>query len=77
VLQAGKTADLILVDFRHPNLIPCHDVEENLVYAAHGSDVVLTMARGKVLYENGTFLTIDVEKTRREVEDYALPHIFG
>jgi 5-methylthioadenosine/S-adenosylhomocysteine deaminase len=77
VLQAGKTADLILVDFSHPNLIPCHDVEENLVYAAHGSDVVLTMARGKVLYENGTFLTIDVEKTRREVEDYALPHIFG
>jgi 5-methylthioadenosine/S-adenosylhomocysteine deaminase len=77
VIQAGKIADLILVDFSHPNLIPCHDVEENLVYAAHGSDVVLTMARGKILYENGAFLTLDLEKIRAEVEQYALPHIFG
>jgi 5-methylthioadenosine/S-adenosylhomocysteine deaminase len=76
MLRAGKVADLILVDFCRPNLIPCHDVEENLVYAAHGSDVVLTMARGKILYENGTFFTLDVEKIRAEVEQYALPHIF-
>ena len=77
IIAPGKTADLILVDFDRPNLIPCHDVEENLVFSARGSDVVMNMARGKVIYENGTFLTLDLEKIRAEVEGYALPHIFG
>ena len=77
VIAPGKVADLILVDFDHPNLFPCHDVEENLVFSARGSDVVMNMARGKVIYENGTFFTLDLEKIRSEVKDYALPHIFG
>ena len=37
----------------------------------------LTMVKGKILYENGAFHTIDVEKARREVEGYALPRILG
>ena len=77
VIAPGKDADLILVDFTHPNLIPCHDVEENLVFSARGSDVVMNMARGKVIYENGTFLTLDLERIRSQLEGYALPHIFG
>lgn len=77
VIAPGKTADLILVDFDRPNLIPCHDAEENLVFSARGCDVVMNMARGKVIYENGVFLTLDVERIRAEVEGYALPHIFG
>ena len=77
VIAPGKTADLILIDFTHPNLFPCHDVLENLVYSAGPSNVVMNMARGKIIYENGTFLTLDLEKIRSEVKDYALPHIFG
>ena len=77
VIAPGKTADLILVDFTAPNLTPCHDVEENLVFSAHGSNVVMNMARGKVIYENGVFLTLDMERIRAEVEGYALPRIFG
>ncbi|MFQ9917946.1 MAG: hypothetical protein ACLRWQ_17695 [Flavonifractor plautii] len=44
------------------NLIPCHDAANNLAYAAHGSNVVMNMARGKVIYKNGEFLTIDIER---------------
>ena len=77
VVAPGKVADLILVDFTRPNLIPCHDVEENLVFAARGSDVSMNMARGKIIYEKGEFLTLDLEKIRSEVEEYALPRIFG
>ena len=77
VIAPGRVADLILVDFDAPNLTPCHDVEENLVYSAHGSNVVMNMARGKVIYENGEFLTLDMEKIRAEVKHYALPHMFG
>ena len=77
VIAPGKIADLILVDFTAPNLIPCHDPAENLVFSAYGSNVVMNMARGKIIYENGTFLTLDLEKIRAEVKDYALPKIFG
>lgn len=77
VIAPGKDADLILIDLTRPELTPCHDVEENLVFSAHGSDVVMNMARGRVIYENGTFLTLDLERIRREMEEYALPRIFG
>jgi len=77
VIAPGKIADLILVDFDAPNLTPCHDVEENLVYSAHGSNVVMNMARGQVIYENGVFHTVDLEQVIREVKGYALPKIFG
>ena len=75
-IEAGRTADLILVDFSHLNLTPCHSVISNLAYAAHGCDVVMNMARGKVIYRDGDFLTIDLERVRREVADYALPLLF-
>ena len=76
-IAVGYTADLILVDFTKPNLIPCHDVAENLVYSAHGADVCLNMARGKVIYKDGQWLTIDMDRIRRELDGYAMPHIFG
>ena len=77
VVAPGKVADLILVDFNRPNLVPCHDVEENLVFSARGGDVSMNMARGKIIYEKGEFFTLDLEKIRSEVEHYALPLIFG
>ena len=77
VVANGYAADLILVDFSRLNLTPCHSVISNLVYAAHGCDVVMNMARGKVIYENGEFLTLDLDRIRREVEGYALPKLFG
>ena len=76
-IAPGYVADLILVDFTRPHLTPCHSVMDNLVYAAHGSDVVMNMARGKIIYENGSFLTLDLEKIQAEVKSYALPRLFG
>ncbi|MBO5034627.1 MAG: amidohydrolase family protein, partial [Oscillospiraceae bacterium] len=76
-IAVGKDADLILLDADAPNLIPCHDTANNIAYAAHGANVKLNMCRGKVIYENGEFLTIDAEKVRREVTGYALPLLFG
>ena len=47
------------------------------MYSAHGSDVVMNMARGRVIYENGAFLTLDLEDIQARLRDYALPRIFG
>ncbi len=76
-VEAGCIADLILIDCTAPNMTPCHDLAENLVYSAHPSNVVMNMARGQVIYENGAFLTLDLEQIRAEVAQYALPRIFG
>ena len=77
VIAPGYTADLILVDFTRPHLTPCHSVTDHLVYSAHGSDVVMNMARGKVIYKDGTFLTLDLDQILAEVRQYALPKLFG
>lgn len=75
-LVPGNVADLIALDFSRPHLLPCHDVMEHLVYSARGSDVVLTMARGKILYRDGFFSTIDLDKMNCALEE-ALPVLFG
>ena len=76
-IERGYEADLILLDSEAVNLIPCHDAANNLAYAAHGSNVVMNMARGKVIYKNGEFLTIDIDRVKKEVAGYALPLLFG
>ena len=45
--------------------------------AATGANVVMNMARGRVIYRNGEFLTLDLERIKAEVKNYALPLIFG
>ena len=77
VIAPGYAADLILVDFDRPNLIPCHSVTDNLIYSATGRDVVMNMARGRVIYKDGTFFTLDLEQIKAEVASYAMPLLFG
>lgn len=75
-IKEGFVADLIIVDFDAINNMPCHDVIENLVYSANKSNVLMTMARGEVVYKNGEFLTIDIEKTKEDVKSYAMEKLF-
>lgn len=67
-LAVGCKADLIVVDCAQPNMYPAHHLVNNLVYAASGSDILLTMVDGKVLYQGGEYLTIDQEKVFHGVE---------
>jgi len=70
LLKEGYLADLILIRINDAHMVPCHDLESNLVYSAQGSDVALTMVNGKVLYRNGEYTTLDpklvVERARKE-----------
>lgn len=76
-IECGMDADLVLVDFDKPHLTPCHNPVSNLVYAARGTDVCMTVVRGKVLYENGEFKTIDWERIKSELSQYGVPRICG
>lgn len=77
MLKVGMDADLILADFTAPHLMPCHNVYASLVYSAGGSDVALTMVRGKILYAGGKFHTIDLDETVREMATYAIDKVFA
>ena len=68
VIRQGAKADIIVLDISGPHMHPVHDLKNNLVYSASGSDVVMTMVDGRVLYENGQYTTIDIEKTISEAE---------
>ena len=76
MIKEGMDADLCLVDFSAPHLIPCHNVLSTLVYSAKGGDVAMTMVRGKILYQNGHFPTIDLKEVIEELTTYALPRLF-
>ena len=77
MIQEGFDADLCLVDFSAPHLIPCHNVLNGLVYSAMGGDVAMTMVRGKILYQNGQFPTIDLKAVVEELTGYAIPKLFA
>ena len=76
MLQEGMDADIVLVDFTAPHLMPCHNVINSLVFAAKGGDVALTMVRGNILYRSGHFPTIDLQEVVQELTEYAIPKLF-
>ena len=76
MLKEGMDADLVLVDFSAPHLIPCHNVLSGLVFSAKGGDVAMTMVRGKILYRSGTFPTLDLKSAVEELTNYAIPRLF-
>ena len=77
MLKEGMDADIVLVDFSAPHLMPCHNVLSALCFSAKGGDVAMTMVRGKVLYQNGSVPTIDLREVVSELTEYAIPKLFS
>ena len=77
MLKVGMDADIAMIDYSAPHLMPCHNVLSSLVFSAKGGDVAMTMVRGKILYQNGQFPTIDLAEAVRELTTYAIPRLFA
>lgn len=67
-IRQGNRADLVMLDISQPHMHPAHDLLSNLIYAASGSDVMLTMVDGVICYENGDWPLLDIEKIYAETE---------
>jgi len=61
-LEAGKKADVIVVDTRKPHLTPMYNPYSHLVYAARGSDVSHVLINGRLVMEDRKLLSLDLEE---------------
>ena len=64
----GYRADLVMVDTNALGLCPAHAPLSNLLYSTGSRAVCMTMVDGHVLYRNGCFLTLDMERIRFETQ---------
>ena len=70
VLDAGKKADIIMIDMNKPSMQPENNIARNIVYSADNSVVKMTMIDGRILYEDGRFTTIDIDTVIRECNKF-------
>jgi len=70
-LEAGKRADIILLDLNKPHLTPCHDIYANIVYAANGSDVDTVVLDGKIVMREREVRTVKEENVKEKARHTA------
>ncbi len=58
-LEAGKRADIVVVDVRAPRMTPMYDPVSHLVYVAKGADVRHVVVEGRVVMRDRAVLTLD------------------
>jgi 5-methylthioadenosine/S-adenosylhomocysteine deaminase len=61
-LEAGKKADVIVIDTQKPHLTPVYNAVSTLVYAASGNDVTHSVINGKLVMEDRNLLTLDLDE---------------
>jgi len=59
VLEAGKKADICVVDMNKPHLTPMYDEYSHLVYCVSGADVDTVLINGRVVMQGRQLTTID------------------
>jgi 5-methylthioadenosine/S-adenosylhomocysteine deaminase len=60
-LEAGKRADLIVIDPHKPHLTPLYNPYSHLVYSARGHDVKHSIIDGQLVMEDRRLYTLDVQ----------------
>ncbi|HUJ15435.1 MAG TPA: amidohydrolase [Thermoanaerobaculia bacterium] len=69
-LEAGKRADIIIMNLQHVRTQPVYAVESAIVYAATGDDVATTIVDGKVLMRDRKVLTVNVPEAIAKAKQY-------
>lgn len=67
-IAVGYRADMVMLDMTDLGFCPSHAPLSNLLYGAGSRAVCLTMADGRVLYRDGAYTTLDIEKIRYHVQ---------
>ena len=65
-LEAGKKADVILIDLDKLHYYPHNNIISDLVYSSQGADVKTTIINGQIIMRDGVFTSLDIEKIKAE-----------
>lgn len=69
-IAKGYRADAVLIDINAVNTLPATDLYATMVYSADRTNVLMTMCDGRILYENGEYKSIDIERARFELNQH-------
>ncbi len=69
-LEAGKKADLVLLDLDKPNAVPMYEVYAQIAYALKGSDVSTVIIGGKPVMRDRKLLTVNEAEAIAKAQDY-------
>jgi 5-methylthioadenosine/S-adenosylhomocysteine deaminase len=69
-LEAGKRADIAVLDLDTPHATPLYDVYSQLVYAVKGSDVTDVVVNGREVVRDGKCLTLDAATVLAKAREY-------
>jgi 5-methylthioadenosine/S-adenosylhomocysteine deaminase len=67
-IEAGKKADIIIVDTNTPHMIPMYNPYSQLVYSATGADVRDVIIGGRIVYRDRQFTTLNSDDIISEVK---------
>jgi 5-methylthioadenosine/S-adenosylhomocysteine deaminase len=70
-IEAGKRADIIIIDTMKPHLTPMYNPYSHIVYAASGSDVSVVVIDGNVIMMKRHLLTLKINDIMEMVIDMA------
>ncbi|WP_300343414.1 MULTISPECIES: amidohydrolase [unclassified Fusobacterium] len=69
-LEAGKLADVVIVETKSVNMNPIYDPYSALVYSANASNVDTVIVNGKLIVEDREIKTIDSKKVIKEMTEF-------
>jgi len=69
-LEAGKKADLIVINLNEPNAVPMYDIYAQLAYALKGSDVETVVIGGRVVMRDRKVLTVNEAEAMAKAREY-------
>lgn len=70
-IEAGKQADIILIDMNQPHLTPLYNCYSQLVYATRGADVKTSIINGRIVMKERQLRTIDLPAAMKNVRAIA------
>src|SRR6266851_3829297 len=70
-LEAGKKADLVVIDLNRLHTAPSMNPVSTLVYAATGGEVDMVVVDGQTVVEQGQLLTMDEDEVMEQARHHA------
>jgi 5-methylthioadenosine/S-adenosylhomocysteine deaminase len=69
-LEAGKKADIVVIDLNAPNAVPVYDIYSQIAYSLKASDVNTVVIGGRVVMRERKLLTVDEQAAVAKAREY-------